>query len=56
MKKIYLAPDTVVVKVGMQQLLTSSPGDVVLNNSDTPIEDSEDIGSRRWVGVWDDEE
>lgn len=56
MKKIYLAPNTIVVKIGMQQIMTGSPGSIVLDQNEEEISDGNDIGSRRWAGVWDDDE
>ena len=55
MKKIYFAPNTVIVNIMVQQILAGSPGDQVLNRNAAAISNGNDIGSRRG-SFWDDDE
>lgn len=55
MKKNYIAPKTKIVTVELQQMIAASPGNTVLDKNETPITESEGIGSRR-SNYWDDED
>lgn len=58
MKKIYFAPNTTITKVELQRMIAASdPTDQTLDpNEDNPIENGDEIGSRRRGSVWEDEE
>lgn len=56
MKKIYMSPDMFVVNVQVAKMIaTSDPKPQVLDDTSDPIEDSNEVGSRRY-SAWDDEE
>jgi hypothetical protein len=58
MKKLYIEPNTeiVIVAVKTTLLTASDPQNQSLNKDDEQITDGNDIGSRRYNNVWDEEE
>ena len=54
MKKIYFAPETKTVKVGISQMVCVSNGTLSVSEDDK-IESESGFGSRRFGGVWDDD-
>ena len=55
MKKIYLIPQTQVTEIELQQMIAESIIEKTLNPEET-TDDPNEIGSRRYQNVWDDEE
>lgn len=53
MRKIYIAPETTEVKIGVCRMVCASDG--TLDKTQT-IEDESSFGSRRGDSFWDDEE
>ena len=55
MKKNYISPDTIEVKIQLSHFITTSDPNVTLNGGDSV--NAEEVGSRRHrYDVWDDEE
>lgn len=55
MKKIYFAPETKTVKVGMCQIVCASNGTLSTNEEDQ-ITSGNGFGARRGDSLWDDDE
>jgi len=55
MKKIYFAPETKTVKVGMCQMVCASNG-LLSTSEDDKIEDASGFGARRGGSFWDDDD
>lgn len=54
MKKNYISPDTIEVKIQLSHFITTSDPNVKVDKDDNV--DAEDVESRRRHTVWDDEE
>ena len=57
MKKLYIEPNTeiVIVDVKTTLLTASDPQNQPLDKDEDPITDGNEIGSRRYNDVWDEE-
>ena len=55
MKKIYLKPETKVMKVALSAIITASEPQVKVDTSAEAV-DAGDVESRRYRNVWVDEE
>ena len=55
MKKIYLMPETEVIKVALTAMIAASDPKVTVDTEETPI-DADEVESRRHTNVWEDEE
>ena len=56
MKKIYLKPETKVMKVALSAIMTASEPQVKVDTSDEAAIDAGEVESRRYRNVWVDEE
>lgn len=54
MKKIYFAPETNIVKIGLQQMIAASE-EVEVNNTGDALTEETSVASHR-NSIWDDEE
>lgn len=55
MKKIYLKPETVTMKIATSMILSGSNPDVAYDPDETPV-NPDLVESRQGRGFWDDEE
>ena len=56
MKKTYFAPETKEVNISLRHIIAASPGNVTMDTNETPVTESDGIGSRSFGSLWDDEE
>ena len=54
MKKNYISPDTIEIKIHGSHLLTASDPNVTVDTEESV--DADQVGSRRRNDIWDDEE
>lgn len=54
MKKFYMMPETLVLKIQTTSMIATSEPDVVINSSEEV--DAGSIESRRYGSMWDDDE
>ena len=55
MKKTYMNPEMVIVKIQTAQMLAASPGNQTLDKGAPSVSSSDEIGSRGFFD-WDDED